>query len=129
MVRETDGVSKLLTAMGAPAAARDLVQDHRGKNSATQGLRLHEVNKVRAAEAAARSSDAVEHALGVLGDDVPEHLVQVATLRLAHRTASLHELGQLVSPAMTKDTVAGRIKTLLTAARRVEQERDAAGAA
>ena len=38
------------------------------------------------------------------------------TLRLAHKQASLEELGQLADPPMTKDAVAGRIRRLLAMA-------------
>jgi DNA-binding transcriptional regulator WhiA len=39
-------------------------------------------------------------------------------LRMAHRQASLEELGQLADPPLTKDAVAGRIRRLLAMADR-----------
>ena len=45
------------------------------------------------------------------GDPVP-----AGRLRLAHKQASLEELGQLAEPPMTKDAVAGRIRRLLAMA-------------
>ena len=51
-----------------------------------------------------------------LGDEVPEHLREAGELRLAHKQASLEELGQLADPQMTKDAVAGRIRRLLAMA-------------
>ncbi|PRC50206.1 DNA-binding protein WhiA, partial [Mycobacterium sp. ITM-2017-0098] len=38
------------------------------------------------------------------------------SLRVAHRQASLEELGRLAEPPMTKDAVAGRIRRLLSMA-------------
>jgi DNA-binding protein WhiA len=58
----------------------------------------------------------VERAFEILGDDVPEHLVQAGRLRLEHKQASLEELGQLSDPPLTKDAVAGRIRRLLAMA-------------
>jgi DNA-binding transcriptional regulator WhiA len=37
-------------------------------------------------------------------------------LRMAHRQASLEELGQLANPPLTKDAIAGRIRRLLAMA-------------
>jgi len=47
---------------------------------------------------------------------VPEHLRTAGELRLAHKQASLEELGGLADPPMTKDAVAGRIRRLLAMA-------------
>jgi DNA-binding protein WhiA len=58
----------------------------------------------------------VHRALEILGDDVPEHLRTAGELRLAHKQASLEELGGLADPPMTKDAVAGRIRRLLAMA-------------
>lgn len=52
----------------------------------------------------------------LLGDDMPDHLRQAGELRLAHKQASLEELGALATPPMTKDAVAGRIRRLLAMA-------------
>ena len=50
------------------------------------------------------------------GQVIPEHLLQAGRLRLAHRSASLEELGQMSDPVLTKDAVAGRIRRLLAMA-------------
>ena len=58
----------------------------------------------------------VQRALEILGDEVPEHLRTAGELRLAHRDASLDELGHHADPPLTKDAVAGRIRRLLAMA-------------
>ena len=68
------------------------------------------------AQAAVAACARVERALEILGDDVPEHLRTAGNLRLAHRDASLDELGHHADPPMTKDAVAGRIRRLLAMA-------------
>jgi DNA-binding protein WhiA len=52
----------------------------------------------------------------ILGDEVPDHLVEAGRLRLEHQQASLEELGALADPPMTKDAIAGRIRRLLALA-------------
>jgi DNA-binding protein WhiA len=52
----------------------------------------------------------------ILGDEVPDHLVEAGKLRLEHQQASLEELGALADPPMTKDAIAGRIRRLLALA-------------
>ena len=57
----------------------------------------------------------------ILGDEVPEHLREAGELRLAHKEASLEELGKYADVPLTKDAVAGRIRRLLaTADKRAE---------
>ena len=58
----------------------------------------------------------VERAFEILGPDLPEHLREAGELRLAHKQASLEELGKLADPVLTKDAVAGRIRRLLATA-------------
>jgi len=58
----------------------------------------------------------VERAMEILGDEIPDHLREAGELRLAHRDASLDELGHHASPPLTKDAVAGRIRRLLAMA-------------
>ena len=59
----------------------------------------------------------------ILGDEVPEHLRAAGELRLAHRQASLEELGKLHEPPLTKDAIAGRIRRLLATADKVAEEK------
>ena len=52
----------------------------------------------KAAMAAAAAGARVERALEILGPDAPQHLTMAGKLRMAHRQASLEELGQLADP-------------------------------
>ena len=75
-----------------------------------------DANLRRSARAAVAAGARVERALEILGDTVPDHLREAGELRLAHRDASLDELGQHADPPLTKDAVAGRIRRLLAMA-------------
>jgi DNA-binding protein WhiA len=72
-----------------------------------------DANLRRSARAAVAAGARVQRAMEILGDEVPDHLRSAGELRLAHKQASLEELGQLADPPMTKDAVAGRIRRLL----------------
>ena len=75
-----------------------------------------DANLRRSARAAVAASARVARALEILGNEIPNHLVQAGKLRIEHGQASLEELGSLASPPMTKDAIAGRIRRLLAMA-------------
>ena len=69
-----------------------------------------------AIRAAVAAGARVERAFAILGEDVPDHLLQAGRLRLENKQASLEELGALSDPPLTKDAIAGRIRRLLAMA-------------
>jgi cell division protein WhiA len=75
-----------------------------------------DANLRRSARAAVAAAARVTRALEILGEDAPRHLTSAGELRLAHRQASLEELGALAEPPLTKDAIAGRIRRLLALA-------------
>jgi cell division protein WhiA len=119
VIRDGDAISAMLTRMGAHDAV--LVWEERRMRREVRGTanrlaNFDDANLRRSARAAVAAGSRVERAFEILGDDVPEHLVQAGRLRLEHKQASLEELGQLSSPPLTKDAVAGRIRRLLAMA-------------
>lgn len=130
VVRETRGIDRvvlrgdgdiggLLTRLGANESR--ISWERRVTQTAMQSTtnrlaNLDEANLRRSAKAAAMVSARVQRALEILGDDAPEHLADTGRLRTLHRDASLEELGQLASPPITKDAVAGRLRRLLSMA-------------
>lgn len=119
VVRDGDAIAALLTRMGAHDAVleweeRRMRREVRG--TANRLANFDDANLRRSARAAVAASARVQRAFEILGDDVPEHLVQAGKLRLEHREASLEELGQKSEPPLTKDAVAGRIRRLLATA-------------
>ena len=105
--------------MGAERAARDW-EEMRQRREVRAGVNrlvnFDDANLRRSAQAAVAACARVERALEILGDEVPEHLREAGELRLAHRDASLDELGHHADPPLTKDAVAGRIRRLLAMA-------------
>ncbi|MEJ5919800.1 MULTISPECIES: DNA-binding protein WhiA [unclassified Corynebacterium] len=125
VIRDGEAIGALLTRMGAQTTRLEWEEQRMRREVRATANRLanfDDANLRRSARAAVVAAARVERALEILGDDVPEHLVTAGQLRVEHRQASLEELGQLASPPMTKDAVAGRIRRLLSMADRRAQE-------
>lgn len=121
IIREGEAIGALLTRMGAQTTRLEWEEQRMRREVRATANRLanfDDANLRRSARAAVIAAARVERALEILGDDVPDHLVTAGQLRVAHKQASLEELGQLANPPMTKDAVAGRIRRLLSMADR-----------
>ncbi|QCQ16098.1 DNA-binding protein WhiA [Microbacterium sp. RG1] len=119
VVREGDAIRAVLHEMGARRAAQEweqLRQRREVRAGVNRLVNFDDANLRRSAQAAVAACARVERALEILGDTVPEHLRAAGELRLAHRDASLDELGHHADPPLTKDAVAGRIRRLLAMA-------------
>lgn len=119
VIRDGDTIAALLTRMGAHGAL--LVWEERRmrkevRATANRLANFDDANLRRSAQAAVAAGARVERALEILADDAPEHLKYAGELRVAHKHASLDELGHLAEPPMTKDAIAGRIRRLLAMA-------------
>ena len=119
VIRDGDAISAMLTRLGAHDAVmvweeRRMRREVRG--TANRLANFDDANLRRSARAAVAAGARVERAFEILGADLPEHLREAGELRLAHKQASLEELGQLADPPLTKDAVAGRIRRLLATA-------------
>ncbi len=125
VVRDGDSIGALLTMMGAQSTRLQWEERRMRREVRATANRLanfDDANLRRSARAAVAAAARVERALELLGDDVPEHLAEAGHLRVQHRQASLEELGQIASPPMTKDAVAGRIRRLLSMADKRAEE-------
>ncbi|MFZ0531457.1 MAG: DNA-binding protein WhiA [Propionicimonas sp.] len=127
VIRDAEAISAMLTRLGAHESVlaweeRRMRREVRA--SANRLANFDDANLRRSARAAVAAGARVKRALEILGDDVPEHLLVAGRLRLAHKQASLEELGQLHTPPLTKDAVAGRIRRLLATADKRAAELD-----
>ena len=119
VIRDGDTIGVLLTRLGAHdtvLAWEERRTRREVRATANRLANFDDANLRRSARAAVAAGARVERALEILGDEVPDHLQTAGKLRLAHKQASLEELGQLAEPPMTKDAVAGRIRRLLAMA-------------
>lgn len=119
VIRDGEAISSMLALMGATDTVRnweELRQRREVRATANRLVNFDDANLRRSAQAAVAACARVERAMELLGDDIPDHLKYAGELRLAHRDASLDELGHHAEPPMTKDAVAGRIRRLLAMA-------------
>lgn len=119
VIRDGEAISSMLALMGATETVRNweaLRQRREVRATANRLVNFDDANLRRSAQAAVAACARVERAMEILGDEIPEHLRYAGELRLAHRDASLDELGHHADPPLTKDAVAGRIRRLLAMA-------------
>lgn len=126
VVREGEAIRSILSQMGAQKTAatwEEMRQRREVRAGVNRLVNFDDANLRRSAQAAVAACARVERALEILADDIPDHLRLAGELRLAHRDASLDELGHHAEPPLTKDAVAGRIRRLLAMAdKRAQQE-------
>ena len=119
VIRDGDAIALMLTRLGAHDTLLKWEERRMRrviKASAHPLANFDDANLRRSARAAVAAGARVERALVILGDEVPDHLRLAGLLRLEHKQSSLEELGQLHTPPLTKDAVAGRIRRLLATA-------------
>ncbi|GAA1057196.1 putative sporulation transcription regulator WhiA [Agromyces luteolus] len=119
VIRDGEAISAMLALMGADETVRnweELRQRREVRATANRLVNFDDANLRRSAQAAVAACARVERAMEILGDEIPDHLKYAGDLRLAHRDASLDELGHHADPPLTKDAVAGRIRRLLAMA-------------
>ncbi|MFT7839021.1 DNA-binding protein WhiA [Saccharothrix sp. BKS2] len=119
VIRDGDAIGAMLTRLGAHdsvLAWEERRMRREVRATANRLANFDDANLRRSARAAVAAAARVQRALEILGAEAPDHLAAAGALRLAHRQASLEELGQLSEPQMTKDAVAGRIRRLLAMA-------------
>jgi DNA-binding protein WhiA len=125
VIRDGDAISAMLTRLGAHESVLAWEERRMRREVRATANRLanfDDANLRRSARAAVAAGARVQRAMEILGDDVPQHLLEAGRLRLEHQQASLEELGSLADPPMTKDAIAGRIRRLLALADKRAQE-------
>lgn len=125
VIRDGDAISALLARLGAHDSVMEWEEKRTRREvrgTANRLANFDDANLRRSAQAAVAASARVERAFAILGSEVPEHLREAGTLRIAHRDASLEELGRLATPPLTKDAVAGRIRRLLATADKMAKD-------
>jgi len=125
VIRDGEAIGAMLTRLGAHDALMAWEERRMRREVRATANRLanfDDANLRRSARAAVAAGSRVERAMEILGAEIPDHLREAGHLRLAHKQASLEELGQLADPPMTKDAVAGRIRRLLAMADKKAQD-------
>ena len=112
LIRDADSIVTMMLRMGL----RDSVVEWERRGVRQRNDNLTNANARRTAVASMENCVKIEWALELLGGAAPDNLADTGKLRLAHRDASLEELGRYASPPLTKDAVAGRLRRLVALA-------------
>ena len=119
VIRDGEAIAVMLERLGAHETVKiwqERRQRREVRGTANRLANFDDANLRRSARAAVAAGARVERAFEILGAELPDHLREAGELRLAHKEASLEELGQYANPPLTKDAVAGRIRRLLATA-------------
>ena len=116
-VRDKDAIGALLNQLGASQGvlAWQARQQHRHVPATVSTIaNFDSANQRRSAYASAAAVTRVHAAMALLAGQAPEHLLAAGRLRLEHPQATLEQLAAFADPPMTKDTVAGRLRRLVS---------------
>ena len=110
-------VEDLLTRIGAPRAAMELMEakvEKNLRNTINRQVNCETANLVKAADASARQIAAIRAVLDAHGEEgFPENLRETVRLRLAYPTDSLAELAQRFAPPISKPGLSHRLRKIM----------------
>lgn len=114
--KQSEHIEDLLTKLGAPVAAMDIMTtkvDKAIRNGANRAMNCDIANVNKILEAATEQQSAIE-ALAKSGqlDRLPDKLRQTAQLRLEHPELSLSQLAELCDPPVSKSCMNHRMRKL-----------------
>ncbi len=116
-LKESECIADLLTLMGAPQSAMELMQVKMLKevrNNVNRKMNFETANLDKTAAAAARQLIAIEAIMEHMGlEQLPEDLQEIARLRYENPDMSLRELGESLSEPLTRSGVNHRLRRLM----------------
>ena len=121
--KQSEHIEDLLTTIGAPAAAMDIMTakvDKEIRNGANRAMNCDMANVNKTIDAALEQKNAI-HRLQENGrlERLPEKLRQTALLRLQYPEMSLSQLAEKCDPPVTKSCMNHRMRKLLEEAKKL----------
>lgn len=121
--KQSEHIEDLLTTIGAPAAAMDIMTakvDKEIRNGANRAMNCDMVNVNKTIDAALEQKNAIQRLQenGRL-ERLPEKLRQTALLRLQYPEMSLSQLAEKCDPPVTKSCMNHRMRKLLEEAKKL----------
>ena len=124
----SEQICDLLTYIGAPISAMEIMGTKAVKqvrNNVNRRINGEVANIVKTASAAAKQLEAIEYIKKTHGlDTLPEDLKEIAYLRLENPEMSLRDLGQNLSPPISRSGANHRIQRLLEYAQITEVQKN-----
>lgn len=123
--KDTAGAEDFLIRIGAPLAAKQMMQEKVRKqlrNTVNRQVNCEAANVIKASNAAAAQITAIRAALDQYGWEVfPDSLHQTIQMRLDDPTASLAELAAQFDPPLSKPGLSHRMHRIVSIARHVTE--------
>ena len=121
--KQSEHIEDLLTTIGAPAAAMDIMTakvDKEIRNGANRAMNCDMANVNKTIDAALEQKNAIQRLQenGRL-ERLPEKLRQTALLRLQYPEMSLSQLAEKCAPPVTKSCMNHRMRKLLEEAKKL----------
>lgn len=124
--KEYSQIEDLLTIMGASRsclAMIDVEMIKGARNNANRAANCENANIDKLVEASMSQIEDIKLVLSSVGEeDLPEHLREIARLRLENPDASLRELAALLQPAMSRSGIHHRLERLSRIAAEIRTE-------
>lgn len=122
-IKDSEEIADLLAFIGAPLASMELMQEKILKsirNSVNRKTNSEIANINKTAKASAVQIEAIEKIKRVRGlDSLPDDLKSIAQLRLENPEHSLRDLGELLSPPISRSGANHRMKRILEIAEEI----------
>lgn len=124
--KQSEAIEELLTAIGAPVSAMELMNAKAEKllrNGVNRRVNCEAANVDKTVDAAMEQRRAIQalRQAGVLEDLSPK-LKETAALREAHPELSLAQLAPLCQPPVTKSSLSHRLRKLIQLSQSLDQE-------
>ena len=119
--KQSEHIEDILTTIGAPASAMDIMTakvDKMIRNGANRAMNCDMANVNKTLEAAREQQEAIERLRGEGAlDHLPDKLRQTAELRLQYPELSLTQLAELCDPPVSKSCINHRMRKIMEIAR------------
>lgn len=116
-VKDSEKIGDILALMGATSSMMELYNakiEKEVNNSVNRRVNCDTANLTKTVNASVLQIQSIRRLAAKKGKDaIPEHLRELADLRLAYPEASLAELGEMLSPPISKSGVNHRLKKLM----------------
>ena len=126
-LKDSEAIADLLTYMGAPGGAMELMQAKMLKevrNNINRRTNFENANLDKTAAAAARQVIAIETIRDTVGlRELPQELREIAVLRYENPDLSLRELGESLTPPISRSGVNHRLRRILEIAEDLTAEK------
>lgn len=122
-IKESEAIADIIALMGATDSMIELYNvkmEKDYKNNINRQVNCETANLKKQGDAAAKQIVAIKKLVSDKRVNLPDQLKELAAIRVEYPEASLKELGEMLSPQISKSGVNHRLKKLIEMAEKVE---------